>query len=600
MKAFYKKILIIGGATLILEAIIVYFLYISINAFYADLTKKLAYLLVEQVKNVIVSERFDISKFSQYNKYPTRRLMNRFSGEDSKILHILLIDTTNRIIISDDLSKEGKVYTSPRDLSVLDTGHPTIVDRKWEKNQEILDVVYPLMQDSVKQGYLRTVISMKHLENFYNTRRYILVVASSIALGIIVLTVFLTSRIYQSSLQNIENALKKLNETDYQYRVKYKKQDEFAPLFSRLNQLFDKTFDLNASFRQSEERIAAMMRVVHEGLMILDMDMNIISYNDYLLNLFQVSSKTRAEEALRRILNKNPALVEIFKRAKDPITHSVRKQLTVNLLNGKTLQVQVHALSLQEDGKVNGVILYMKNLGMLKELEQNLHRSMRYTIISQLASGVGHEIRNPLSSLAIHTEVLEGLTENLPVDHQSKQKMRKSIKILHTEIERITRLLDQFFNLAKPKEVELNFEDINDVVREVLELVNQQAIERQIKLHVRLGRNLPMVNISHDQIKQVLLNIILNAFDAMKDGGDLYIRTFEHEDKIMVVIRDTGQGIPENIRGKIFDLYFSTKPGGGGVGLAISKKIVEAHEGRLYFESEVGKGTRFFVELPRT
>ena len=280
MKAFYKKILIIGGATLILEAIIVYFLYISINAFYADLTKKLAYLLVEQVKNVIVSERFDISKFSQYNKYPTRRLMNRFSGEDSKILHILLIDTTNHIIISDDPSKEGKVYTSPRDLSILETGHPTIVDRKWEKNQEILDVVYPIMQDSVKQGYLRTVISMKHLENFYNTRRYILVVASSIALGIIVLTVFLTSRIYQSSLQNIENALKKLNETDYQYRVKYKKQDEFAPLFSQLNRLFDKTFDLNASFRQSEERITAMMRVVHEGLMILDMDMNIISYND--------------------------------------------------------------------------------------------------------------------------------------------------------------------------------------------------------------------------------------------------------------------------------------------------------------------------------
>jgi signal transduction histidine kinase len=328
--------------------------------------------------------------------------------------------------------------------------------------------------------------------------------------------------------------------------------------------------------------------------------MNIISYNEYLLNLCQISSKNRAEETLEKLLRKNPQLMEIYRRARNPMTHSVRKQLTLHLLNGKTVNVQVHALSLREGGKVNGVILYMKNLGMLKELEQNLHRSMRYTIISQLASGVGHEIRNPLSSLAIHTEVLEGLTQSLPVDGESKQKMKKSIKILHTEIERITRLLDQFFNLAKPKEVELNFEDINDVVKEVLELVNQQAMERQVNLHVRLGRNLPMVNISHDQIKQVLLNIILNAFDAMPRGGDIYIRTFEHEDKVVVVIRDTGQGIPENIRSKIFDLYFSTKPGGGGVGLAISRKIVEAHEGRLYFKTEVGKGTRFFVELPRT
>lgn len=600
MKTLYKKALIIGGASLLLEAIIVYFLYTSINAFYADLTNKLAFLLVEQVKNVVVSENFDISKLSQYNKYPTRRLMNRFSGVDSKILHILLIDTTNHIIVSDDPSVEGKAYTSPRELSLLETDHPTVINRNWQASQEILDVIYPLMQNGVKQGYLRTVISVKHLQNFYQNRKIVLIIASAMALGIIILTVFLTSRIYQANLQNIEHALKKLNESDYKFRLNYKQQDEFAPLFSRLNELFDKAFDLNASFRQAEERIQAMMRVVHEGLMIVDNNMKIISYNEYLLNILHVSPASQAEKQLYELFQKNPRLLEIYRRTRDPMTHSVRKQLNLILPNGEKIDLQVHALPLHEGNQTTGTIFYMKNLEIMKELEQNLHRSMRYTIISQLASGVGHEIRNPLSSLAIHTEVLEDLANSLSTELAQRQKMQKSIQILHSEIERITRLLDQFFNLAKPREVALNFEDINDVVREIIDLVRQQAMEKSVNLKVRLAPNLPMVNISHDQMKQVILNIVLNAFDAMPDGGDLYLLTAEHENNVAVMIKDTGKGIPAHIRNKIFDLYFSTKPGGGGIGLAISKKIVEAHEGKLYFKSESGKGTSFIIELPRT
>jgi hypothetical protein len=113
MKTFYKKLFIIAFSSLLLEVIIIYFLYTSINAFYADLTNKLAFLLVEQVQKVIAADNLKISQLGPYNKYPTRRLMNRFSGEDSKILHILLIDTTNRIVVSDDPTIEGEEYTSP-------------------------------------------------------------------------------------------------------------------------------------------------------------------------------------------------------------------------------------------------------------------------------------------------------------------------------------------------------------------------------------------------------------------------------------------------------------------------------------------------------
>ncbi len=599
MKTIYKKALITVGAALLLEVIIVYFLYTSINAFYTDLTRKSAFLLAEQVKNMLNAEKLDISTLSPYNKYPRRSLLKKISGTDSEILHVLLIDTTHKIILSDDPSVEGKVYTDEKELSLLQTDEPTIVSKKWEESIEILDVIYPLVRDSVKQGYLRTVVSLKHLENFYQSRRKVLIIASIFTLSILVVTVFLTSRIYQRNLQHIKKAIDKINQSDFQYRLKYQTRDEFAPVFSRLNDLFDKTFDLNESFKQSEERIKAMMRVIHEGLLILGGEMKILSYNEYLLDLFHIRNRSHPEEELYQIYQSNPKLLEIYRRAKDPLTHAVRSSLSIKLPSGRYIDVQINALCLAESRNSNSVIFYIKNLGLLKELEQNLHRSMKYTIISQLSSSIGHEIRNPLSSLAIHTEIVDNLTAQLPADKNQQKRIKKSIRILNSEIERLTKLIDQFFNLAKPQEIQLSFEDINSVIKEVIDLVQQQAYESSVKIHHKLRNGLPLVNISRDQIKQVILNIIINAFDAMPDGGDLYLATREMENHVDIIIRDTGVGIPENIQDKIFDLYFSTKPNGGGIGLAISKKIIEAHEGKIYFKSEKNKGTCFIIELPR-
>ena len=599
MKTLYKKALIIGGATILLEIIIVYFLYTSINAFYSDLTSKLAFLLVEQVKNGIAADKLDFSKITPYNRYPTRRIINRFSGKNSKILHVTLIDTSNRILVSDDPSIEGKKFPAAMELNSLQTDRATILSRAWEGNQEIVDVITPLVQDSIKQGYLQTVISVKHLESFYRNRRMIIFIASIFSFGIIILTVFLTSRIYKRNLQSIESAIEKLHQSDYQYRVKYQKSDEFAPVFSRLNELFEKTLDLNASFRQSEERIQAMMRVIHEGLLMLDMNMRIVSYNEYLLDILQIRNHSHPENQIYKIIQANPRLLEIYRRARDPLTHAVRKDLSLNLPNKSTIHIQINALSISEGENINSVIFYIKNLAVLKELEQNLHRSMKYTVISQLASSIGHEIRNPLSSLAIHTEILDNLVSQIPSGEEKQIKIKKSITILNSEIERLTKLIDQFFNLAKPQEIQLALEDINSVLKEVIELIQQQSYEKAVQIRTYFAKNLPLVNVSRDQIKQVIINIILNAFDAMPNGGKLYLATRAYDNKVGIAIKDTGMGIPQEIKGKIFELYFSTKDNGGGIGLAVSKKTVEAHEGKIYFATKAGEGTRFVIELPR-
>ncbi len=597
-KTVHKKLLIIGLATLVLEAAIVYVLYTGINAFYADLTNRMALMLTEQVKNALTPEQLDFNEISRRKRRELRRLMQGFSDSDSQILQVLLIDNNHRIVLSSDPRAEGLIYRKESELELLKTRTPQIVSRTWQGNIGILDVIYPLYRDEQLIGYLRTVISVQHLQSFYRNRQQILIAAGGFMFVIILLTVFLTSRIYQKSLKEINTALTQLNQSNFEFKPTVQKGDELEPVYTGLSRLFEKTADLSESFRQSEKRIQAMMKVIHEGLLIMDREMKIVTYNEYLLELLHIRKHYDVEKQLYSVFQNNPRLLEIYRRSKDPLTHAAKRILTLKLPDKTTINVQVHTMAITDQQGVSGVIFYFKNLGLIHELEQNLHRSMKYGLISQLASSIGHEIRNPLSSLAIHTEIIKNMVEKSIQDHERLQKIHKSLHILNVEIERLQSMIDQFFNLAKSREIELSYENINDLIEETIALVQQQAYERNIHIQCRYANHLPMIKISRDKIKQVIINIILNSFDAMPEGGELRIRTLHEDGKVQIAIQDTGLGIPADIQQHIFEFYFTTKENGGGIGLAISKKIIEAHEGELYFESEEGKGTTFYIDLP--
>jgi len=597
-KNFFKKLFIISIATVILEAIIVYFLYTSINAFYGDMSGKIAVLLTEQARDVITSGKFDITKLSQYNKYPVRRLLKRFSSEESEILHILLVDTSSRIIVSDIADLEGEEYSNPIHLQVANTTDPQIIGRKWEGDYEVVDVLLPLRNNQQIQGYLRTTISVKESEYFTKDRTTVLVLASIIAFGVILLTVFLTSRIYHSNLKAIRKAVENLGGSRHEGSPSGRANDQLRLSFSNIQKPLNKAADIDASFHEAEDQAKALMKVIHEGLVIFDMNMKIISYNDYLIEIFQLKKYLEPEKKIYQIFEQNSKLVEVYRRTKDPLMHNIRRALIIRLLNGNFINVQVNAMSIPGKKSPSGIILYFKNLGLLQELEENLHRSMKYSVISKLASSVGHEIRNPLSSLAIHTEIVDNLVSKSVTDEQQLKKIKKSVRVLHSEVDRLNKMIGQFFNLAKSEEIKLTCENTNNLLDEIADIINQQAREKNISIYKQFSDNLPMITVSKDQIKQVIINLILNSFDAMPEGGDLFLETSRNDGRVVISVKDSGIGIPDDVREHIFDLYYSTKPSGAGIGLAISRKIIEAHEGKIYFKSDPNKGTVFSIELP--
>ncbi len=236
----------------------------------------------------------------------------------------------------------------------------------------------------------------------------------------------------------------------------------------------------------------------------------------------------------------------------------------------------------------------ISNRQTAEELNQKLVR--QYTEIAQLAGALAHEIKNPLSTIRLNMELL---AEDF-VDPQTPKERRalKKIDVMQRECQRLQDLLDDFLSFAKVRRLKLEPIDLNGVIERTLDFYAPQAAEANIEIIRYLDSELPSVMLDAETFKAALLNLIINAQQAMPQGGQLCVRTFSRGSSVALQLIDTGCGFDEKTGAQIFDAFFSTKPGGSGLGLPTTVKIIEAHDGRISVQSEVGLGTQFTIELP--
>ena len=220
----------------------------------------------------------------------------------------------------------------------------------------------------------------------------------------------------------------------------------------------------------------------------------------------------------------------------------------------------------------------------------------RSTEIAQLAGGLAHEIKNPLSTIRLNIELLaEDLEE---IDSPQARRASRKIEVVKRECRRLEELLNGFLNFASAHRLELQPSDANHAVREVIELFRPQAAESKIEVIEYLASDLPSVLLDRRSFHRALFNLVLNAQQAMPNGGELVLRTRSGGNEIAIDLIDTGCGINTETLEHLFDAFFSTKKGGSGLGLATVQKIIEAHNGRIAVQSELNYGTQFTIILP--
>jgi two-component system, NtrC family, sensor histidine kinase HydH len=237
------------------------------------------------------------------------------------------------------------------------------------------------------------------------------------------------------------------------------------------------------------------------------------------------------------------------------------------------------------------------SLNKTVDFAQELHLMQgRYQELSALAGELAHEIRNPLSAMSLHVDLLlEDLGE---VETARDRRLQQRVEALGEGCARLERMLNDFLQFARAGTIRPSDVQLNDLVSQFLGELAAEAAMHKVEISPHLATNLPVVQLDVPLWRRVLTNLCRNAFEAMPTGGVLEVATYKRQQDVLLDIIDNGQGMSAETQKRMFDAFFSTKPAGSGLGLPTVKKIVEAHGGKLTCQSELRQGTRFSISLP--
>ncbi len=327
------------------------------------------------------------------------------------------------------------------------------------------------------------------------------------------------------------------------------------------------------------------------GLVAMDPGKRIIAFNETAEALFGLP----AGDVLGRTSEETlPEIITETTEGLGATQQILEKETDCPVSRERTIPLSIIATRLQDDeGNFFGYVILFRDLTEVQHLKRELERNRRLAAIGSLASGVAHEIRNPLSSIKGFATYLRERYRDNPEDLQVTD-------IMIQEVERLNRVIGQLLEFSRPLILNRKEATIEPILRHAMKMIEIQALEKGVSLEVDFGRMVPDLLLDSDRMTQVFLNLTLNALNAMEKGGTLSLRVTQSGDRtVRVDISDTGTGIGKEELGRIFDPYFTTRPSGTGLGLPIAQRIVEAHGGEILVSSEPGRGTVFSVLLPR-
>lgn len=346
------------------------------------------------------------------------------------------------------------------------------------------------------------------------------------------------------------------------------------------------TFQAYRSTRASLDSVKAfsdnVIQNMPAGLITINVNHKITSMNKAAIDIFGQDLKTPAPQMVE-LIKKMEAHHKTFNREIDFI---INKELTI------PLDITASPI-MDSENQISEFLFLFRDLTQIKELKKQVETNKRLAAIGKLAAGVAHEIRNPLSSI-------KGFVTYLGKRHENNISDKETTQIMVGEVERINRSITQLLEFAKPMDVDKKNVAVNDMIFHSLKLVQSDLDKKEIETDVNIEATQKEIFTDHDRMNQVLLNLYINAIEAMENKGKLNVHALSLPDNKTIEIRicDDGTGIDQKNLDEIFDPYFTTKPTGTGLGLSIVHRIIETLEGTIRVESNQSQGTCFILQLP--
>jgi len=570
-----------------------------VNQLTTSMLKKTAFLLADQIKLVVttVLER-DLNEFPFTGDEKFQRFLEAYKKGSELIRNVQIIDKDYTIRFSGDPTLIGEKYVGSSLREALEAAQPVVLEEWWTKDTVVYDVWMPLLPKENPQGFIRVILHSPEVRKIYGSTQGRFMVLYGVVLSLVLTTIVIMSKQLRKPIDWLAESLSLIAEGNLKSLRPYRRQDEFTPLFESLEKVSRAIQSAQEGWHAGESRLLGADHILEEGVVVLDLQMRLQFANPTAATLLGVDAEGLLEHDWDAILSSNGPL---------------REQIEEVLGKGMLLQERVLELSLGErwldlrlngypvladDGSVTAVVLLLRDSAQAHMLERDLVYASRFKAITELYTGITHDIKVPLHAVIMHLEMLRKVVD---ADGRGgeERKAARYIDSITQEIKRLDTIIRAFLDYASPLKNRVELVDLRQAVDDCMALLASEANRKVITLRKQLPEEPLWVFGDEGKLKQALLNLAVNAFDAMPSGGTLTLTGAQHDGECILEVQDTGQGIKEDEKAKIFRFHYSTKDSGSGVGLSIVRMITEYHGGRVEFDSTEGKGSVFTLKFPK-
>lgn len=517
-------------------------------------------------------------------------VMESAVGYTKTIYEITVSDRDGIVLISSDAAERGQkqAMRPPITSLVRDQGFFQQLRTLYGPPQ-VYDGSLPFNLGGSHFGDIRVSLSSALIRNEISPS---LEKAGYYALGSVLLSTllaFFVTRVSLAPIDRISAQLDRISAGEFDMEP-VKGTDELGKVSAKIVGIGKQLRDVREIFSTLRENLDQVMGGLEDGLLLFNPEGRAVLVSPSVEKFLGGRPAELRGLRVSEIFPPGHPIRSVLNIAGDEIQPVEDAELAIETGPGPQ-RIGLNAQVIREHGARMGTLVTLRDIESIERIGNQLQVSERLAALGRVTAGVAHEVKNPLNSMRLWLEVLKA---NMPVEPEPQQ----AVKMLDNEIDRLDRAVKTFLNFTKPVELKLEETDIRPLLQDVIDAARPAITKAGVELRVDLPSEFPTVVMDQQLIHQAMLNLVLNASQFTEPGGRITLGLRRSGESAIVSVADSGKGIsPENQK-KIFQLFFTTRPGGSGIGLANTFRFVQLHNGRIEFDSEVGRGTTFRVELP--
>ncbi len=523
-------------------------------------------------------------------------LINSVIRYSPTVFDIAIVDWNGRALLSTDVGEQDQFLPPRPNFAEIGNRNLLHVFKVIFGQPRVYDVSLDLQRNEQPFLTVRVGVRSSFLSNDFQPRLLGALTFAGIAIaGALVVAAFLANLALQP-LAQISERLDAFTQAETIGELDSASSDDAVVQVSyKIERLGRRMRNVEEVFSALKENLDQIMTNLEDGILLFTRDARAVLVSDSVERFLGLRRNQVLGAEIHEIFDRTTHLGAMVRDAFDAGISILQEEITTE--TGRRIQISldfIHDDHQSDRRQTLGALLTLHDLESVREIESELELSRRLAAIGRLTAGVGHEVKNPINAIVVHLELLRNKLDG------SDGRALRHLEIIQSEIQRLDRVVQTLVDFSRPVELQLEEQDLRSVVSSVLMLASAELETRSVRVSSLLPQNPVMANVDSDLMKQALLNVVLNGGQAMADGGKLEVRLTADTRAASITIRDEGEGIPDDVRPRIFDLYFTTKREGSGIGLAMTYRILQLHNGEVDVQSQPGIGTTFVLRLPIT